>query len=123
MRKTVVALVTISMLLLVTAPALAKGKPVNGCPASASGWVLVDGEGWWAATVEGFAQEGLTAEEAAAEFGFTDVEEFKEWVIVGAFTGIDKDGNGLVCMQDLPNTPGLPGYLINIVDDNSSAIR
>jgi hypothetical protein len=34
-----------------------------------------------------------------------------------------KNANGFLCIKDLPNTPGSPGYLFGVTDDTSSARR
>lgn len=119
MRRTVCFVLTVVLTATLSSAALA-AKPANTCPAASSGWVQVDGEGWWERTVEGILEEGLTVEDEAERFGFgDDVDAFKEWVIAGAFS-LDKNGNGLICMKDLPNTPGLPAFVINAIDDNAS---
>lgn len=121
MRRHVPALGLLVLLTVIALPASAMAaKPSNNCPAASSGWVQVDGEGWWAATVAGIIKEGLTVESEAERFGFgDDVEAFKQWVIAGVFS-LDRNGNGFICMQDLPNTPGLPAFLLNAVDDSAS---
>jgi hypothetical protein len=79
--------------------------------------VRVDGEGWWAATVAGILEEGLTVEGEAERFGFgDDLEAFKNFVIDGVMT-FDKNGNGFLCMKDIPNTPGHPGFIFLANDD------
>lgn len=71
--------------------------------------------------MEGIAEAGLTVEESASLFGFGSVDAFRSWVITGVLADWDKNGNGYVCIADLPNTPGLPGYIFNATDDNSSS--
>ena len=110
----------VSIVVALAVPAVAS-KPSSDCPAEASGWVRVDGEGWWEATVAGILEEGLTVEGEAERFGFgDDVDAFKAAVIENIFF-FDKNDNGYICMQDLPNTPGLGAFIINAVDDMSSA--
>jgi hypothetical protein len=103
------------MVLGLCVPAAA-AKPSVGCPMPA-GWVQVDAEGWWDATVEGTLEEGLTLEEAADLFGFDSVAALKEDTIAGALS-FDRNGNGLICKKEMP--PALPAYFFNLIDDQAS---
>jgi hypothetical protein len=58
MVRIVALLCAVILLLALPAGVLAK-KPLAGCPASASGFVHVDRDGWWDRTVEGFVTEGI----------------------------------------------------------------
>jgi hypothetical protein len=40
------------------------------------------------------------------------------WNIIHAC--MNRNGNESICMKDLPNTPGHPGFIVNAVDDNAS---
>lgn len=40
-------------------------------------------------------------------------------VILGALQGIDKNDDDLVCVKDLPDTPGSPSYVRNVVDNTA----
>ncbi len=118
---------------LVPATVLAT-PPVGTCPAPASRYELVDRGGWWANTVTGFAEAGIAVysspgiysaefEQFAVDFGFESAAALEAYVLGEQFEQLDKNGNGLVCMKDLPNTPGSPGYLFQPTDDNASAQR
>jgi hypothetical protein len=96
-------------------------KPVRGCPPAASGFEPVDAEQLWDRTVAGFTAEGLTLEEAAAMFGFESVEAMQEAFTAGAFGKFDGNANGVICLKDLPHTPGIPAYVFNGADDTANA--
>lgn len=121
MRRLPAIVLLVLMLGAVLAGPTLAAKPANGCPAASSGWQRVDGAGWWAATVAGFHQEDMTTQEAAELFGFGSVDALRTWIIDGVIGAWDKNGNGFICMKDLPNTPGIPGFIINATDDNASS--
>ena len=119
-RATTSSLMALVLVFILAAPAMAS-KPTEGCPAAVSGWVRVDGEGWSAGTVAGILEEGLTVEGEAERFGFgDDLGSFKAFVIAGALS-LDRNANGFICMKDVPNTPGHPGFIFGAVDDMASA--
>jgi hypothetical protein len=41
-------------------------------------------------------------------------------VLLGALEGYDKNDDDLVCVKDLPDTPGSPSYVRNVVDNTAS---
>jgi hypothetical protein len=133
MVRLVALLCAVILLLALPAGVLAK-KPLAGCPASASGFVHVDRDGWWDRTVEGFVTEGIPVyaegggytaafEQFARDFGFDSAAELKAWVLGEQWDGFDLNRNGWVCMKTLPSTPGIPAYVFQPADDVSSAWR
>lgn len=42
-------------------------------------------------------------------------------VLLAALQGIDKNDDDLVCVKDLPHTPGSPSYVRNVVDNTAHA--
>lgn len=40
-------------------------------------------------------------------------------VLLAALQGIDKNDDDLVCVKDLPDTPGSPSYVRNVVDNTA----
>lgn len=40
-------------------------------------------------------------------------------VLLAALQGIDKNDDGLLCVKDLPDTPGSPSYVRNVVDNTA----
>lgn len=95
-------------------------KPGENCPASPSAYVDVDADGWWAGTVAGIEDGGLSLEEVAEVLGYASVAEMEAGIKESIISTFDKNGNGIICMGDLPNTPGNPAYLFRVIDDNSS---
>jgi hypothetical protein len=116
-----------------TASVLA-GSPQRGCPASASGFEVfaidpVVGDGlpapgenaWWDMTLLGLAEEGLTPQQAAADFGFASVEELYEFIQAN-LRGLDKNGDNSFCAKPFPpHQNGQPAYFFNAVDNKARA--
>jgi len=130
-----VLLAAVGALIAAAAPAALAVPPAKGCPASASSYIAVPvdrawrpGDGLpdegddpaWDLAVAGFAEEGLTADEVAALFGFESVEELYGFALDDR-RAIDRDANGWVCLKDLPNTPGIPAFIFQFVDDRAAA--
>ena len=105
---------------LSTPMAASASKPGRNCPASASDYVDVDADGWWAGTVDGIEKGGLNLEEVAEVLGYASLAEMEAGIKASIISTFDKNGNGIICMGDLPNTPGNPAYLFRAIDDNSS---
>jgi hypothetical protein len=40
-------------------------------------------------------------------------------VLLGALQGIDKNDDDLVCVKDMPDTPGSPSYVRNVVENTA----
>ncbi len=125
MRRIItIAALAASVIVAVPGPASA-GKPSNGCPNANSGWVLVDRDGWLARTLDGMAQEGIDTpperDAFAVAFGFADWAAFSAWIVGEQWERFNHNGNAFVCIKDLPNTRGLPGYVFGGVDDQSSS--
>jgi hypothetical protein len=134
MRRVLPALVT-AMVMSLTFSAVAFGaKPGTGCPSDASGFVRVDRDGWWVATVEGFEIEGIDVYEEdgvtftadfdafAMSFGFADGAALQEFILVINWPTVDKNGNGFMCKKLFPEQGnGKTAYFFNAVDDQSSS--
>ena len=81
-------------------------KPTNSCPSSTSGYFLVDVDGWWDVTVDGFEAEGIPVYESdgvtytdefnafAVGFGLADGAELEAFVRGPQWESIDRNGNG-----------------------------
>ena len=134
MRRLVASLAALAFLVGSTA-SVAAAPPPKSCPPGASGYVAVPvdwawkfGDGLppagddpaWDRALAGFAAEGLTAEEVAALFGFASVEELYGFALDDR-RAIDRDANGWVCLKDLPDTPGIPTFIFQFVDDRAAA--
>lgn len=118
MRRTTLALaVAMAMALGVAGTALAKSDA--GCTRSFTAIPIAsdDAYDWWDLTVDGFAAEGLSPEEAAAMFGFDDVADFEAFVVAGV-VGWDRNLNGMLCYKTFPpQQNGSPAYLFVAIDD------
>jgi len=134
MRRLVAPLAALMFLVGSTAPAAA-APPSKSCPPGSSGYVAVpvdwawkfgdglpaaDADPAWDLALTGFAAEGLTAEEVAALFGFGSVEELYGFALDDR-RAIDRDANGWVCLKDLPDTPGIPAFIFQFIDDRAAA--
>jgi hypothetical protein len=113
--------------------AVAAVRPVAGCPAEASGYVIVDQQTWWDRTVAGFEAEGIHVyvggdpnagftevfDAFAAAFGLVDGQGLYDFVWGAQWIGIDKNSDLMVCMKDRPITKGNPAYFFNGVDNTA----
>jgi hypothetical protein len=130
-----VLIAAVGALIVAAAPAAVAAPPAKGCPPSASGyaavpvdWAWRPGDGLppagddaaWDLALAGFAEEGLTADEVAGLFGFGSVEELYGFALDDR-RAIDRDANGWVCLKDLPDTPGIPAFIFQFVDDRAAA--
>lgn len=133
MRRLAASFAAIAFLVGSAAPAVA--APLKSCPVDASGYVAVPVDWTWQAgdglpaagddpawdlALAGFAAEGLTADEVAALFGFGSVEQLYGFALDDR-RAIDRDANGRVCLKDLPDTPGIPAFIFQFVDDRARA--
>jgi hypothetical protein len=41
-------------------------------------------------------------------------------VLLAHLQGLDKNGDNLVCVKDLPDTPGSPSFVRNVVDNTAN---
>ena len=104
-------------------------RPPYACPADASRLQRVDVDEWWDRSVVGWAEAGIPVYDGsgysaafdawAQSVGFEDGAAIEDFVRNEQWDGIDKNGNGYVCMRNQPNTPGLPGFIFVGVDDNA----
>jgi hypothetical protein len=95
------SIIASSMLAMVAGPVVAK-KPIGSCP-------------------NGFAPDALDLDAVLAyklALGFPpeSVAPFTAF-----FGSVDKNGNGLVCLKDLPDTPGIAPWVTQLTDDVSNA--
>ena len=89
----------------------------------------MDVDEWWDRSVTGWAEEGIPVYDGsdysaefdawAQSFGFADGAAIEDFVRNAQWDEIDKNGNGYVCMKDLPNTAGTPGFIFGGTDDNA----
>ncbi len=127
-----VLMATAALLAITVAPALA-ARPDAGCPAVASGYVIVDQQEWWDRTVDGFIAEGIPVyvggdpangfteefDEFATAAGFDGAQGLYDFVWVDQWLAIDKNDDLMVCMKSRPVTPGNPAYFFNGVDNTA----
>ena len=129
MRR-LLAIITVVIAMAALPAATLAAKPVAGCAAVASGFRLVDRGELWAATVAGFAEDGIAVydsgggysaqfETFAEDFGFADAAALEDWVVGAHWVRFDRNGDGYLCIKDLPNTPGIPGYSFGVTDNTS----
>jgi hypothetical protein len=78
----------------------ASGRPIAGCPPGFLDHAYT--------LTEALEYKGSIPPGATAYFG-------------GYFAKTDKNGDGLVCMKDLPNTPGIPSFATQLMDNVASA--
>lgn len=135
MRRFLLAISAAALLSVSLSGGALAAKPPLSCPAAQSGFQLVDRDAWWALTVAGFEDEGIDVYEAdgttfteefndfAASVGFGDGAGLEFFVRVTQWAKLDKNDNGLLCIKDWPNTPGLPAYFFGGVDDRAAANR
>jgi hypothetical protein len=118
MKIRVATILSLGAMLALAVPGVADAKSdktpkLEACPAA---WALVDGEGWWAQTLQGMIDAGVDPEDVADEFDMT-VEEFKEFVIADVLAAVDKPGNddGFVCSRPAPAS--YPSYFFMGMDN------
>jgi hypothetical protein len=100
--RTIAACATAALVLAISAAPVIAVKPVGRCPNGIQiGPLDLD-----------------AAIEYKRQFGFPD-EGFA--FFEGLFASFDKNGNGLVCLKDLPDTPGIPPFVTQLADDVSRA--
>jgi hypothetical protein len=111
------------MALLLTPGAALRISDGDSCPNATSGFARVTLEEWWLNTVEfGFGGDVDLAVETIAElFGIEPTVQAAHDFVIAGVTGLDVNGNGSVCMKQLPPTKGHPAYVFNGVDDSRSA--
>lgn len=132
MRRVMIPVLAVLALMLLPG-VVAAVRPVAGCPADASGYVIVDQQTWWDRTVAGFEAEGISVYEGgdpnngftdefdafAAAFGLGDGQGLYDFVWGPQWQVIDKNGDLLGCMKDRPITKGNPAYYFNGVDNTA----
>ncbi len=69
----------------------------------------------------GFGFELLTIQDTLALV--SDGSPNSPEVLLGALEGRDTNDDDLVCVKDLPDTPGSPSYVRNVVDNTASTRR
>lgn len=101
-RRIGVALAVASLCIAMAAPAVLAAKPVAGCS-------------------NGFELGPMSLEDSLGlkmELGFPpDAVPFYE----ALFADFDKNGNGLLCLKDLPDTPGIAPWVFQLADDVAAA--
>jgi len=91
-----------SLAMVVFAAPIVSAKPIGSC-------------------ANGYEATPVTLDDAVArkvELGFPEafIPFFAE-----SFAQIDKNVDGLACIKDLPDTPGIPAWVFQLSDDVSSA--
>lgn len=101
-RRIVAGLTAASLAAVIATPQVLALKPVAGCPT-------------------GFELGPMTLEASLVikyELGFPpEAEPFYAQL----FEDTDKNHNGLLCLKDLPDTPGIAASVFQLADDVSSA--
>lgn len=132
MRRMAISMTAAALLLVSSATIALAGKPNHTCPAAPSGYFLVDIDGWWETTVEGFEVAGIAVYEEgtvtftaafnafSASFGLVDGAGLEAFVRGVQWDAFNKNETPFVCMKWRPVTPGNPGYLFNGVDDQAA---
>jgi hypothetical protein len=103
----------------------------NACPNEASGYDRVTIDEWWDRSVAGCAEAGITVYDAngdytvefdawAVAFGLEDGAAVEAYVRGPQWSTIDRNGNDHACMRDMKNSPGMPGWIFNGIDDNAA---
>jgi hypothetical protein len=132
MRRSILVLLVVSSM-FVALPAHAASTP-GGCPPEASGFVLypINGEVgdpapapgveplWDVTVVAPFIEVFGSLQAGIDALGFADADDLYAFVI-GGWLRFDHNGDSKVCVQDFPNTNGLPAYIWNFVDNNAKA--
>lgn len=135
MRRLIHSTLAATFLIAASSGIALSAKPANSCPSETSGYFLVDVDGWWEVTVEGFETEGIPVYESdgvtytddfnefAVGFGLAGGAELEAFVRGPQWEGIDRNGNGRGCMKARPTTPGNgnPAFLFNGTDDASAS--
>jgi len=130
MRRSILVLLAVS-LMFVALPAHAAPTP-GGCPPAASGFVLysINGEVgdpapapgveplWDVTVVAPFIEVFGSLQAGIETLGFADADELYSFVI-GGWLRFDHNGDSKVCVQDFPNTNGLPAFIWNFIDNNA----
>jgi hypothetical protein len=71
----------------------------------------------WDLTVDGFAAEGLSPQDAAALFGFEDAAALQQYVLT-ELEPIDTNENGIICSKrSPPQQQGWEAYCFHTRDD------
>jgi hypothetical protein len=103
MRRVVVMTIVLVALLAVAAGPVAAKKPIRGCPNPSFDQMAM----------EEFRELSLEVG-VPAELLFTP-----EWE--AGWDAYDRNGDGALCVKDLPDTPGtLDGWIFNVVDNTSN---
>lgn len=113
---------------------ISAAPPERGCPNGTEEWMLVDQQGWWDETVDGFAiagiqvyvnddpGQGFTAEFDAfmSSFGFAGGQGLYDFVWGPQWDHLNHNGDAFVCMKPRPVTPGggNPGFFFNGRDNS-----
>ena len=89
-----------AMMAATATSAAATGRPIAGCP-------------------PGFLDDAYTLTEALKYKEPIPPEAIDYFTVY--FASTDKNGDGLVCMKDLPDTPGIPPFVTQLMDNVASA--
>ena len=103
-RLAAVSVIAALLATVAATPVLAR-PPVGTCPA-------------------GFGIGPMTLE-AAIEYkvGTAGMPEAAVPFFTAYFASVDKNGNGEICMRELPDTPGIPAWVSQLKDDNAASGR
>ncbi len=99
--RVVVRVLLVVVLLTVGAAPVSAAKPARGCP----------NDGFTSSTKDAFRDVSRALGVPEELLG----EPLDLW-----WADSDKNGNTRLCIKDLPETPGLPVFVFNIVDDVSN---
>ena len=101
LKRSLIVLVVAALAALAAAAPSGATKPVGTCPPPFEQYT--------------FEQALAVAHELGVPF--SDEELVAGWI------PLDTNGDQVLCFQDLPNTPGIPFYQFNTIDNTSSAPR
>lgn len=117
------ALILTTGLTAVATPAEAAG-PVGSCPGDQWTATTLPASGadtsslLWQLTLAGMEQEFGSVAAGLEAFGLDSLDALAADITAGALT-FDKNGDGVLCLKDQPDTPGFPAYLFNGTDNTS----
>lgn len=135
MRRVILLSSCVALAIALLGPSTAAAS--GACPPSPSGFVLYEIHGsaenpgpapapgteplWDDTVVAPFVAMFGSLEAGLEALGFASADELYAFVLAGWYSW-DRNGDHMICMQDTPDTPGIPAYIFNAID-NSARVR